>query len=176
MTIDELRERLHSCEPLYYDHDPFDPAGRYLPKSQKHRRPFRGDLYRSDSPGIYTSSDLDGPTSQPYLHPLCSCITLQGSSTCRKPYTHRLQNTINKYSRPSDSVLFDDEYGNDLRPLMDDHPTSGYSSEDEGLFSTPRFTPGSPLSRRRSTSALQPRPILRRVNSHTRPLQKPESI
>lgn len=204
MTIDELRERLHSYEPLHYDYDPFDPEGKYLLGSHKARRN-RRSMSRPDSPGFDAYSYNNGclgrtasqygardfgcpkypsrPESYAEQHSStfgglpssdsCSCITMYGDIFCRKPYTHRLQNTISKYHRPLDSVFFDDDHESATIPLMNEYSGSGYSSEDDRMFSTPSISSSPLLSRRRSTSALQPRPILRRGNSYTRPLPKP---
>jgi len=57
---------------------------------------------------------------------------------------------------------------------MDDLSASGYSSVDDQMFSTPKALPA-PSPRRNSTSATQPKPILKRRNSNARSNGMPRS-
>lgn len=210
MTIDELRKKLNSYEPLHYDSDPFAADAAYQSSARPSRRHRDNDGYRPLSPGFddYFPDDThrrppyfdDHPDSYPEYtslrpdenyrrsynphyppprcpdtgnDPACSCIRTHGHATCKKPYTHRLQLAMDRstYRRPSTSELV---YGDAANHSWDGMPynfSGGYASADEDMFANPRRSPV-PSVRRRSTSSLRPRPILRQRSFTGRPRNK----
>lgn len=183
MTLDELRERLSQYEPLHYDYDPFDPHGLYaplpsLPKYHRRARPGRNGSpypealdYSSDCDCDYSSysgrlhsydpaGDYDGMTGHTGCRHHRDTPRHEKCDPVRQPYSHAQQETMNRAAgRPRRPPSVFHNEGNTWS-FMGDHDTSGYSSADEQMFGTPRMSPH--LARRRSTTSMMPRPILRR--------------